>query len=326
MSTVSVIMPVYNGERFIGEAIESILSQTFTDFELIIVDDGSDDRSAEIIRSFQERDGRIQFIQLEDNMGPATARNCGIFASRGEYVTFMDCDDISLRERLDKQASFLDSHPQIGAVGICVQLVNRDLSTRIAEVNLPQRHCLIALDMFVGVGFVYATIMVRREFLISVGGYEPGRRAGEDRELPARMLWQTGIRFANLSDALLLYRRHEWSNSVNRDHLLQAQVLEVLPLMLQRIWNEAPEATMKRFFRMRVGHKFSWAERRAAKRDIMRLIESMIAAGWFEQGDRPQLIAAMNRRLERVSPRLWQRFCHWRRRHFGGPYQPPDAL
>ena len=140
------------------------------------------------------------------------------------------------------------------------------------------------------------------------------------------MLWQTGIRFANLSDALLLYRRHEWSNSVNRDHLLQAQVLEVLPLMLQRIWNEAPEATMKRFFRMRVGHKFSWAERRAAKRDIMRLIESMIAAGWVEQGDRPQLIAAMNRRLERVSPRLWQRFCHWRRRHFGGPYQPPDAL
>ena len=86
-------MPVYNGERFIGEAIESILSQTFTDFELIIVDDGSDDRSAEIIRSFQERDGRIQFIQLEDNMGPATARNCGIFASRGEYVTFMDCDE-----------------------------------------------------------------------------------------------------------------------------------------------------------------------------------------------------------------------------------------
>ena len=126
----------------------------------------------------KERDGRIQFIQLEENMGPATARNCGIFASRGEYVTFMDCDDISLRERLEKQASFLDSHPQIGAVGICVQLVNRDLSTRIAEVNLPQRHCLIALDMFVGVGFVYATIMVRREFLISVGGYEPGRRAG----------------------------------------------------------------------------------------------------------------------------------------------------
>ena len=131
-------MPVLNGERYLAEAIESILSQTFADFELIIVDDGSDDRSAEIIRSFQERDGRIQFIQLEDNMGPATARNCGIFASCGEYVTFMDCDDISLRERLEKQASFLDSHPQIGAVGICVQLVNRDLSTRIAEVNLPQ--------------------------------------------------------------------------------------------------------------------------------------------------------------------------------------------
>ena len=241
MPLVSVVMPVFNGERFIGEAIESILSQTFTDFELIIVDDGSEDRSEEIVQAFQERDGRIQFFQLETNMGPATARNCGISASRGEYVTFMDCDDVSLLNRLEKQAGFLDSNPEIGAVGICVQMVNRDLSTLIAEVNLPQRHCLITLDMFVGVGFVYATIMVRREFLISVGGYEPGRRAGEDRELPARMLWQTGIRFANLSDKLLLYRRHEWSNSVNRDHELQAQAFEVLPLMLKRLWNEAPK-------------------------------------------------------------------------------------
>ena len=99
MPLVSVVMPVFNGERFIGEAIESILSQTFTDFELSIVDDGSEDRSEEIVQAFQERDGRIQFFQLETNMGPATARNCGISASRGEYVTFMDCDDVSLLNR-----------------------------------------------------------------------------------------------------------------------------------------------------------------------------------------------------------------------------------
>ena len=168
--------------------------------------------------------------------------------------------------------------------------------------------------------------MVRREFLISVGGFEPGRRAGEDRELPARILWKNGIKFANLPEILLLYRRHELSNSVNRNHQLRAQAFEVLPLMLKRLWNEAPEATTKRFMRMRIGQKFSWTERRAAKRDIMRLIESMIAARWVEQGDRPQLIAAMNRHLERVSPRLWQRFCHWRRHYFAGRYQPPDAL
>ena len=117
MPLVSVIMPVYNGEKYLAEAIDSILVQTFTDFELLIVDDGSQDNSAEIIRSYVKRDSRIRFFQQEQNEGSANARNRGIANAKGEFIAAMDCDDVSLPERLQKQVDFLESHPEIGALG-----------------------------------------------------------------------------------------------------------------------------------------------------------------------------------------------------------------
>ncbi len=166
MALVSVIMPVYNGEKYLAEAIDSILVQTFTDFELLIVDDGSQDGSAEIIRSYEKRDRRIRFFQLEENMGAATARNRGISAAGGEYVTSMDCDDVSLPERLQKQVDFLQSNPNIGGLGTCARMVHEDLKTTIGNFNVPQQHAHIALNMFVGASFVGATVMLRRHFLM----------------------------------------------------------------------------------------------------------------------------------------------------------------
>ena len=103
MPAVSVIMPVYNGERFLAEAIESILEQTFTDFELLIVDDASQDGSLQIIREYAARDDRILVIPSESNLGIADARNLGIRRAIGDYITTMDCDDISLPRRLQMQ-------------------------------------------------------------------------------------------------------------------------------------------------------------------------------------------------------------------------------
>ena len=104
-------MPVYNGEKYLAEAIDSILAQTYADFELLIVDDGSTDCSAEIIRSYEPRDSRISFKQLERNSGQGPALNAGLEMASGEYITNMDCDDISFPQRLEKQAAFLQSHP-----------------------------------------------------------------------------------------------------------------------------------------------------------------------------------------------------------------------
>ena len=160
---LSVIMPVYNGEKYLAEAIESILAQSFTDFELLIVDDASGDGSAQIIRSYERRDNRIRFIQLEQNMGVADARNRGIAAATGKFITFMDDDDISLPKRLEKQVEFLQSNPDIGAVGTCCRFVNHDLAPTFFDFIVPQQHALIGLE--------YA---LRREFRVC-HNYVPAR-------------------------------------------------------------------------------------------------------------------------------------------------------
>jgi Glycosyltransferases, probably involved in cell wall biogenesis len=106
---VSVIMKVYNGERFLREAVDSVLSQTFTDFEFLILDDGSQDSSAEIIKSYT--DERIRLIQNAENQGIVAGQNQLIAEAKGEYIAVLDCDDISYPDRLQRQVEFLDSHP-----------------------------------------------------------------------------------------------------------------------------------------------------------------------------------------------------------------------
>jgi glycosyltransferase involved in cell wall biosynthesis len=117
-------MPVYNGERYLDEAINSILSQSFTNFEFVIVDDGSDDRSWEIMQSFN--DSRIRFERNERNMGLIAALNRGIKLAKGEYIARMDCDDVSLPARLKMQVMFLDTNQDIGMVGTDFEMIASD--------------------------------------------------------------------------------------------------------------------------------------------------------------------------------------------------------
>ncbi len=323
MVLVSVIMPVYNGEKYLAEAIESILAQTFTDLELLVVDDASQDSSLEIIRAYQECDSRIRSFHLEQNVGVSGVRNWGIVEARGDYITMMDCDDISLPERLEKQVGYLRANPEIDLVGICGRAVDEDLQP-LFEVNLPQQHSLIVLDIFIGVGLIFSTVLMRRELLGAAGGYEPGRRTGEERELVLRLLSDSKVKLANLSDQLLIYRRHDVSLSHDQDISLRTQRREVYIRILQTLWREAPETTLDRFQQMRTGQKLNWRERRRAEVDIRRLIEALIARGLVESRDRPVMLRAMKRKIESTSPRLWQQFCHWRRHRF--PRLFPDSF
>jgi len=314
MPLISVVMPVYNSERFLAQAIESILAQTFTDFEFIIVDDCSQDRSVEIIQSYQKRDGRVRLIKLERNVGKANARNQGMKASSGEYISVMDSDDVRLPQSLSKQVAFMEANPDIGVLGACAQAVNQDLQP-MYPMEAPLDHPAIALSLFVQRPFRHSVVLMRRELCLSVGGYEPSRRKGDDIELYTRLVWQT--RFANLPECLLLVRHHP--NQTQRDIYPKEREEQRLSRerFLKRLWGEAPRDSLDRFRRIRLRQELGWVERRAAKRDIKRLIDSMIAADLVEAGDEPRLIEYMNACLEKTSPRLWQMFCHWRRHHFG---------
>ena len=153
MPAVSVVMPVYNGEKYVAEAIESILAQTFTDFEFIIVDDGSRDRSPEIISDYERRDDRIRFLAFEQNKGRAAAKNLGIEAATGQYIAGMDSDDVSLPQRLEKQVDFLRANPDIGVVGACAPLTDENLNPspiiecRKNTLTLPTISCWVALSL-----------------------------------------------------------------------------------------------------------------------------------------------------------------------------------
>ena len=112
---VSVVMPVYNGSKYLKEAIDSILNQTFTNFELIIINDGSTDNSEDIIFSYQDR--RIYYLKNEHNKGICITLNRGLDNARGKYIARMDCDDISMPQRLAKQVNYLERHRDVGALG-----------------------------------------------------------------------------------------------------------------------------------------------------------------------------------------------------------------
>jgi len=310
---VSVVMPVYNTEKYLAEAIESILAQTFTDFELIIVDDASQDGSAAISRSFAERDSRIRVIELAENGGHGAARNVGLAAASGEYFACQDSDDISLPQRFQKQVKLLQARPEVGAVGVYTRLVSEDMQP-IYERKPPVRHAEIMLDHFLGflsAPFTHATLMMRRNLVMEVNGFDETVRISPDCALLTKLLGRA--KFANIAEFLYLYRQHTSQITAEQNAERERETMLVRQVRLERIWGDPPTETVERLARVRPWSKLSWPERRAAKRDIIRIIDAMIAAEWVEAADRPLMIAAMNQRLERVSPRLWQKWLHWYR-------------
>ena len=256
----------------------------------------------------------MRFLQLAENKGQSGARNAGIAISSGKYIAAMDSDDISLPERLQIQVSFLESHPEFDGVGTHANVVYEDLRYK-SERKSPRHHALILFEHFLGLPFVHASLMLRRTLFLEFGGYDEEMRYSSDSDFMTRLMGRTSI--ANIAQCLYLYRRHANQNTAHRNAKRVQDMRLMRARRLERIWGEAPKETLDRFSRIKPWSKLSWRERRAAKRDIKRLIDSMIAAKWIEPGDRPLLIASMNRRLELVSPRRWQMFLHWRRHHFG---------
>ena len=124
--TVSVVMPVYNTEAYLGDALDSILAQTFTDWELICVDDGSSDCSLDVLRRYERADPRIRVVSRPYS-GVARARNDGMALARGRYIAAMDSDDVALPERLRRQVDYMESHPECVGLGAAVRIVGPDL-------------------------------------------------------------------------------------------------------------------------------------------------------------------------------------------------------
>lgn len=197
---VSVVMAVYNGEKYLREAVDSILGQTFTDFEFIVVDDSSTDRSAEIVGAYA--DPRVILVRNERNLGLTLSLNRGLDLARGEYVARMDCDDISLSERLARQVAFMDANPEVGACSTWALDIDQ------AGKVIGKRETLVGeqLDNFYWrTSLIHPAAMFR--FDRTAGPrYDPAMRYSQDYDLWLRI--GAAGKLSNLPEHLLLYRVH----------------------------------------------------------------------------------------------------------------------
>lgn len=182
MPTISVIIPTYNGARYIRQAIDSVLAQSYSDYEIIVVDDGSTDNTAEILWPYGDR---ITYL-YQSNQKLPTARNNGITASKGKYLAFLDSDDLFLPDKLEVQARYLDERPDVGLVASGWQYIDDD--GWILSTSEPQEDRPITLEtiLFGGLAPVHA-VLLRREWFGRVGGFDPQFAYCEDMDLWYRL-------------------------------------------------------------------------------------------------------------------------------------------
>jgi len=210
---VSVVMCTYNGERFLREAVASILGQTFSGFELIVVDDGSTDRTPQILSELQARDSRLTVLTNEHNLGIAASTNRGLAAARGQYVALQDHDDISLPQRFETQVDFLNSHPEIALVGSAATLIDETGAAYENYVEVAD-DLDIKWESLFRCPISHTSVMVRREVAAEVGGYalDPVLKVASDYDLLSRIAMR--YRVVNLRRALVKWRRHDRASSV----------------------------------------------------------------------------------------------------------------
>lgn len=198
---VSVIMPVYNCANYVAEAIQSILNQTFGDFELIIIDDQSTDQTREVVTSFD--DPRIRLIIKPKNSGYSTSLNMGLELARGRFIARMDGDDISASERFKKQVCFLNQNPQIALCGTWYEII----STK-EKITYPTNHEAIKVALLDYCVIGHPTVMFRKSFLDANDlKYNTDFEPAEDYELWSRIIAFGEV--ANIPEVLLQYRKHE---------------------------------------------------------------------------------------------------------------------
>jgi len=218
---ISVAMSVYNGERFLAPAIESVLAQDFTDFEFLILDDGSTDGTAAIVRHYAQIDPRIRPI-VRENRGLVASLNELIEAARAPIIARMDGDDICRPSRFGKQLAFLAAHPDYGVVGSWTEDIDAfDKSYHITGKDHPPTHEAFLEAIENGWPLLcHPAAMFRREVVQAVGGYHAAFRHCEDYDLWLRLASVT--RLASIPERLLRYRHYD--NQVSSRHATEQQI------------------------------------------------------------------------------------------------------
>lgn len=224
--TISVITPVYNNAKYMPEALDSILNQTFGDFEYILINDGSTDNSLEVLHDYARKDPRIR-VSSRENRGYISALNEGLSLARAEFIARMDADDVALPERFEKQVAYLRAHPECVVVGGRVLLIDSE-GAPLREMCHETTHEEIDRAHLAGKGgtIVHPAMMARRSAIEQIGGYSNAYPWAEDLDFFLRLA-EVG-KVANLTDVVLRYRQHLSSIGYSKSELQQQSAVAVV--------------------------------------------------------------------------------------------------
>jgi hypothetical protein len=248
---VTVLLPAYNAQAWLDEALRSVLRQSFRDLELLIIDDGSTDGTAELVRRYA--DDRIRIVRHERNRGLIESLNEGIDLARGRFVARMDADDIAHPRRLERQLAFLEQRADVGICGTWFRASGR---RRQAKIRPPMHHDDIAATLFFRSAFAHPTVMFRRQFLDQNGlRYDPQAHHAEDYDLWVRARERT--RLANLPEFLLEYRAHADQVSARYPQPQSGSAAQVRLKQLAVMLPAATEEEKSLHLRTCDGHVFS---------------------------------------------------------------------
>lgn len=204
---ISIILPVYNGAEHLTECIESLLSQTYKNFELIIVDDGSTDNTPMILRNFTQKDKRIKIITHKNNKKQIAAGNTALKNTTGVYIARMDADDISFPNRLEKQIEFLQKNLNVGILGSWVHIIDND-GKHIETMETNTSQGFLGWSLLFDASFVHSSVMMRKEIIIKTGYYQT--QQAEDYDL-----WSRVYTIANVANLpIVLQKKRVWSGQV----------------------------------------------------------------------------------------------------------------
>lgn len=183
---ISAVMSVFNNEKYVQESIESVLNQTFKDFEFIIVNDGCTDQTGEILKKY-EQNSQIKIIENKKNIGLTKSLNKALKVAMGKYIARQDADDISLPERFKKQVEFLENNPEIKILGTFAYGIN-DTGEILREDTAPISSAVIKKNLIKNNSFIHPSVMIRKDILNKVGPYNEKFETTQDYELWFRIL------------------------------------------------------------------------------------------------------------------------------------------
>jgi len=241
--TVSVVIPVYNGARYLAQAIQSVLDQTYKNFELIIVDDGSTDHTREVVCSFIEKEQLpIRYI-FQNNGGEALARNTGIAAAKGDYLAFIDADDMWMPNKLEQEVSLLEESKGIGLVFTSYRAcIGEKVTDEVVSVDRQKLDGnLLSFEELLKRSFIApSAIVVRKEIMQQVGPFDSSFKMCTDYDMWLRISQITNI--AYIDEPLMIYRIHPWQISTKDKKLNVEGEIRIYETWLKHLRNKNQKA------------------------------------------------------------------------------------